>query len=105
MATKADLLKEIEILKEKLNEAYSININLINEKATMTENINQLLEELENVRNNKCAKNERGAGRKTKFKNEQVEECKRLRAEGKTIKEISEIYKCGTATVNRILKR
>lgn len=49
--------------------------------------------------------NERNPGRKSKFTDEQVEEIKKLRAEGKTIKEIGEIYKSGTTTVNRILKR
>lgn len=64
-----------------------------------------LLKDIEKLKNNKDAKNERGVGRKIKFKNEQVEKIKKLGVDEKTIKEIVELYKFGTATVNIILKR
>lgn len=47
--------------------------------------------------------NERGAGRKVKFTNDQIIEIKQYRVEGKTIKEIAEIYKCSVGLIHKLI--
>ena len=53
--------------------------------------------------NNEKIHNERGAGRKEKFTKEQKEQIKRLRADGKTIKEIAEIFKCSAGLIHKLI--
>lgn len=47
--------------------------------------------------------NERGAGRKERFSEEEKEMMKMYRIQGKTIKEISEIYKCSVGLVHKLI--
>lgn len=48
--------------------------------------------------------NERGAGRKSRFKNKDIETIKTYRLQGKTIKELSEIFDCSVGLIHKILK-
>lgn len=47
--------------------------------------------------------NERGAGRKARFTDMQIEEIKEYRAEGKTIKEIAEMYECSVGLIHKLI--
>lgn len=47
--------------------------------------------------------NERGAGRKQSFTEEEKGSIEMYRVQGKTIKEIANLFKCSTRTINRVL--
>ena len=47
--------------------------------------------------------NERGAGRKQSFTEEEKGSIEMYRVQGKTIREIAELFKCSTRTINRVL--
>lgn len=47
--------------------------------------------------------NERGAGRKSRFSEEEKSSIKMYRFQGKTIKEIAEMFKCSTGLVHKII--
>ena len=47
--------------------------------------------------------NERGAGRKSKFTIQEKETMKLYRIQGKTIKEIAEMYSCSVGLVHKII--
>ena len=48
-------------------------------------------------------KNERGAGRKNKFNEHDVENIKMYRLQGRTIKEIAEIYSCSVGLIHKLI--
>lgn len=52
---------------------------------------------------NKKAHNERGAGRKEKFSIQEKETMKMYRIQGKTIKEIAELYSCSVGLIHKII--
>lgn len=52
----------------------------------------------------KATKNERGAGRKSKFTEEQIQQIREARAEGKTIKAIAEEFGCSVGSVHRLTR-
>ena len=47
--------------------------------------------------------NARGAGRKVKFTDAQVSDIKKLRTEGKTIKEIANVYSCSVGLIHKLI--
>lgn len=47
--------------------------------------------------------NERGAGRKARFTDEHITEIKQYRDDGKTIKEIAELYKCSVGLIHKLI--
>ena len=70
--------------------------------------IQKLKDENKKLKSNKtisAAKihNERGAGRKSKLKDHDKEVIKMYRLQGKTIKEISELYNCSVGLVHKII--
>lgn len=48
--------------------------------------------------------NERGAGRKTRFTDTEIETIKMYRLQGKTIKEIAEMFNCSVGLIHKIVK-
>ncbi len=48
--------------------------------------------------------NERGAGRKERFSDQEKEMMKMYRIQGKTIKEIAEIYSCSVGLVHKLIE-
>ena len=68
------------------------NQKLINENAKMKSNTN-----IHKI------KNERGAGRKSRFTDSQIKERQLYRSNGKTIKEIADIFKCSVGLVHKII--
>ena len=47
--------------------------------------------------------NERGAGRKAKLTNQEKEMIRMYRIQGKTIKEISQMYSCSVGLIHKII--
>lgn len=117
------LLKDIEDLEEQLRRSayyqeghYAIEAverGRIIEK--QKNEIQQLKDEIQKLKDeNKLLKstkrpidlkihNERGAGRKSKFTIQEKETMKLYRIQGKTIKEIAEIYSCSVGLVHKII--
>ena len=100
------MVKEIEKLKAiiRLNE-----INIKSKEDTIKKNrdtIQQLLKENEEFKSNNYVnklKNERGAGRKEMFTEEQKARVKMLRLQDKSYRAIAKDMNCSVATVHKII--
>ena len=100
------MVKEIEKLKAiiRLNE-----INIKSKDDTIKrdrDNIQKLLKEIEELKSNNVVnklKNERGAGRKEMFTEEQKARVKMLRLQGKSYRAIAKDMNCSVATVHKII--
>ena len=100
------MVKEIEQLKSviRLNE-----INIKAKDYTIKRNedtIQKLLKETEELKSNNNVnklKNERGAGRKEMFTEEQKARVKMLRLQGKSYRAIAKDMNCSVATVHKII--
>ncbi|MDB1288950.1 helix-turn-helix domain-containing protein [Bifidobacterium bifidum] len=100
------MVKEIEQLKAiiRLNE-----INTKSKDDTIKrdrDTIQKLLKEIEELKSNNCVnkfKNERGAGRKEMFTEEQKARVKMLRLQGKSYRAIAKDMNCSVATVHKII--
>ena len=100
------MVKEIEQLKAviRLNE-----INIKSKDDTIKrdrDTIQKLLKEIEELKSNNCVnklKNERGAGRKEMFTEEQKARVKMLRLQGKSYRAIAKDMNCSVATVHKII--
>ena len=100
------MVKEIEKLKAiiRLNE-----INTKSKDDTIKrdrDTIQKLLKEIKELKSNNCVnklKNERGAGRKEMFTEEQKARVKMLRLQGKSYRAIAKDMNCSVATVHKII--
>ena len=100
------MVKEIEQLRAiiRLNE-----INIKSKEDTIKKNrdtIQQLLKENEEFKSNNYVnklKNERGAGRKEMFTEEQKARVKMLRLQDKSYRAIAKDMNCSVATVHKII--
>ena len=100
------MVKEIEQLKSviRLNE-----INTKSKDDTIKrdrDTIQKLLKEIEELKSNNVVnklKNERGAGRKEMFTEEQKARVKMLRLQGKSYRAIAKDMNCSVATVHKII--
>ena len=100
------MVKEIEQLKSviRLNE-----INIKAKDYTIKrdrDTIQKLLKETEELKSNNYVnklKNERGAGRKEMFTEEQKVRVKMLRLQGKSYRAIAKDMNCSVATVHKII--
>ena len=121
--------KEIDELKKKLKTAEHFNdLNHVKEvtlRATQRgatiekqeKEIQQLKDEIQKLKDenkllksnnvgvasNTKAHNERGAGRKERFSDQEKEMMKMYRIQGKTFKEIAEIYHCSVGLIHKII--
>ena len=100
------MVKEIEKLKAiiRLNE-----INTKSKDDTIKrdrDTIQKLLKEIKELKSNNVVnklKNERGAGRKEMFNEEQKARVKMLRLQGKSYRAIAKDMNCSVATVHKII--
>ena len=100
------MVKEIEQLKTviRLNE-----INTKSKEDTIKrdrDTLQKLLKEIEELKSNNVVnklKNERGAGRKEMFTEEQKARVKMLRLQGKSYRAIAKDMNCSVATVHKII--
>ncbi|MGL5567789.1 MAG: hypothetical protein ACRDB9_00960 [Cetobacterium sp.] len=118
--------KEINELKDKLRVAEHFNkqsnVDMLAERASKrgriideqnieieqlrndVEKLKKEIHKLKNERNNiELGKNERGAGRKSLFSDDDKKKIKDYRKNGKTIKEISELYCCSVGLIHKII--
>lgn len=79
--------KEIQKLKSEIQKLKNENKALKNNKAVSDKKIY----------------NERGAGRKERFSEQEKEMMKMYRIQGKTIKEIAEMYSCSVGLIHKII--
>ncbi len=61
------------------------------------------LDEMDQLKKNSLMHNARGAGRKAKFTDDQVDEIRRLREDGNTIKEIAKRYNCSVGLIHKLI--
>ena len=61
------------------------------------------LEDLDQLKKNSLMHNARGAGRKSRFSDDQIEEIKKLREDGSTIKEIASRYGCSVGLIHKLI--
>ncbi|MEX0053021.1 Hin recombinase [Clostridium butyricum] len=120
--------KEIEDLKNMINDKDTLIQKLNNEITKMIDNADNSFKnssdymqmqkrinilELKNkslsdtVQHNlkihNLKHNERGAGRKNRFTDEHIIEIKQYRADGKTIKQIAEIFNCSVGLIHKLI--
>ena len=111
---------EIEELKEKLKSAEHFNdLNNVKEvtlratqRGVIIEKQEKEIQKLKNenkklksnsVESDKRVHNERGAGRKERFSDQEKEMMKMYRIQGKTIKEIAQMYNCSVGLIHKII--
>lgn len=93
--------KDNDTMKKKLDETLILS-------ARKTGVISKLEKQIEDLKRNNTStvqkiKNERGAGRKERFSDKQKEEIKDYRSQGKSIREIAQIYKCSTGLIHKLI--
>ena len=106
--SRADKSYEVEI--EELNK----KIDCLNDIIARLEARNNRLEQevnkykdfkrnLDDLKKGVLIHNARGAGRKAKFTDKQIEEIRRLREDGNTIKEIANRYNCSVGLIQKLI--
>lgn len=101
--------KKIELLEEQ-NEAYKLSVEHEKKmKKTLVDNyeeeIKRLNEEVQKLKNESKVRihNERGAGRKSKFTDQEKESIRMYRLQGKTIKELAEMFSCSVGIIHKLI--
>lgn len=92
-----EAVKRGKIIEEKDKE-----IQKLNSEIQKLKNENMLLKNNKGI-SNKNIHNERGAGRKSRFTDQEKEMMKMYRIQGKTIKEIAEMYSCSVGLIHKII--
>lgn len=126
--TKAELEQQVKELDEKCNEYIKQLINKDNEIARLKELADDsyeksstyiqqckkidLLEEQNEAyklsvehENKVRIHNERGAGRKERFTEQEKESIRMYRFQGKTIKEIAEMFNCSIGLIHKLINK
>ncbi|MGL5329556.1 MAG: hypothetical protein ACRDD7_09820, partial [Peptostreptococcaceae bacterium] len=67
------------------------------------ENYKRTMEDLDGIKKNSFMHNVRGAGRRARFSDAQVEEIKKLREDGNTIKEIATRFECSVGLIHKLI--
>lgn len=97
--------KEIEYLKTVI-KGHEITIKAKDETIKNNrDTIQKLLKENEELKSDKVQKikNERGAGRKERFTIHEKETMKMYRIQGKSIREIANMYNCSVGLIHKII--
>lgn len=96
---------EILKLTNRADESFcdSSDYKQMARKIEILEKKNKSLERKLTKANKPKVKNERGAGRRRKFTDVEMETMKLYRLQGQTIKEISETYNCSVGLVHKVL--
>ena len=67
------------------------------------ENFKRTMEDLDGIKKNSFMHNARGAGRRARFTDAQIEEIKKLRENGNTIKEIATRFECSVGLIHKLI--
>ena len=101
--------KRIELL-EGQNEAYRLSVEHEKKmRKALVDNyepeIKRLNEEVQKLKNENREKihNERGACRKSRFTEQEKESIRMYRLQGKTIKEIAEMFSCSVGIIHKLI--
>lgn len=97
-------IKELELKLKVVQD--SANHNRIMYENEIKKN-DLLISEIKDLKDKQCNKtfNERGAGRKHKFSLQEEETIKMYRLQGKTIREIAEIFDCSTGLICNLVNK
>lgn len=105
------LQKEIYGMQDKAEEdfinsptfvQFTKKIDHLEEKNTSLENEIKHINKIHKLKN-ETKHNERGAGRKARFTVQDIETIKMYRLQGKTIKELSEMYCCSVGLIHKLI--
>ena len=90
-----ELKYKYKILEDKYNTVIKYYYTLLEENEKMLAEYKDLL--------GKTKHNARGAGRKSKFSQTEIDEMILLKEQGKSTRKIAEIYNCSHVTVNKLI--
>ena len=93
---------EIEELNKKIACLNDIIARLEARNNRLEQEVNKY-KDLDDLKKNSLIHNVRGAGRKAKFTDKQIDEIKKMRAEGTTIKEIAIKYNCSVGLIYKLI--
>ena len=101
--------KRIELLEEQ-NEAYRLSVEhekkmrkaLVDNYEPEIERLNEEVQKLKSE-NKVRTHNERGAGRKSIFTEQEKETIRLYRLQGKTIKELAEMFSCSVGIIHKLI--
>ena len=101
--------KRIELLEEQ-NEAYRLSVEhekkmrkaLVDNYEPEIERLNEEVQKLKSE-NKVRTHNERGAGRKSIFTEQEKESIRMYRLQGKTIKELAEMFSCSVGLIHKLI--
>lgn len=109
-STYKQMSKQIETLTLKvkaISDSSEHNRKMYNAELKRNSDLIKEIQELKNTSihklNNEKKHNERGAGRKARFTNSEVETIKMYRLQGKTIKEIAEMFSCSVGLIHKLI--
>ena len=97
---------EIEELKKKIDCLNDIIARLEARNNRLEQEVNKYKDfkrNLDDLKKGVLIHNARGAGRKAKFTDKQIEEIRRLREDGNTIKEIANRYNCSVGLIHKLI--
>lgn len=100
--------QELEIQVEKLekdNSKLKMDSKILKEVIKRVKELEKENEQLKNngSRSRSTTHNERGAGRKSRFTDEQIEKIRMHRLQGKKIKEIAEMFDCSIGLIHKLI--
>ena len=104
VGTNQSIKKQDNSSQKLINEIQKLtdeNKNLLNIIQELNCKIQKLKDENNKMKFKK--KNERGAGRRERLTGAEKESIKMYRVQGKTIKEIAEMYKCSVGLIHKII--
>ena len=101
--------KRIELLEEQ-NEAYRLSVEhekkmrkaLVDNYEPEIERLNEEVQKLKSE-NKVRTHNERGAGRKSIFTEQEKQSIRMYRLQGKTIKELAEMFSCSVGIIHKLI--
>ena len=97
---------EIEELNKKIACLNDIIARLEARNNRLEQEVNKYKDfkrNLDDLKKGVLIHNARGAGRKAKFTDKQIEEIRRLREDGNTIKEIANRYNCSVGLIHKLI--
>ena len=101
--------KRIELLEEQ-SEAYRLSAEhekkmrkaLVDNYEPEIKRLNKEVQKLKSEKRDKIH-NERGAGRKSRFTEQEKESIRMYRLQGKTIKELAEMFSCSVGIIHKLI--
>ena len=97
---------EIEELNKKIDCLNDIIARLEARNNRLEQEVNKYKDfkrNLDDLKKGVLIHNARGAGRKAKFTDKQIEEIRRLREDGNTIKDIANRYNCSVGLIHKLI--